>query len=193
MLDGCGGNEAEKREARHWRVDDAHKQGDRGNEVQEAYMDTICCCRTDIAYILQPLKGSPRPAMSSSAGPGEASTSASAVSLGKRTRSASPAGEEEGSSSKRNGNGHAQTNADASDSDDDDVGPMPVPESDDDAEAGPMPAGLGGSTAAATSKAALKKRKVLKYEKVYLDNLPSADRYYSVYQAGLSDRPAPTG
>ncbi|KAK9897692.1 hypothetical protein P389DRAFT_60626 [Cystobasidium minutum MCA 4210] len=119
--------------------------------------------------------------MSSSAGPGEASTSASAVSLGKRTRSASPAGEEEGSSSKRNGNGHAQTNADASDSDDDDVGPMPVPESDDDAEAGPMPAGLGGSTAAATSKAALKKRKVLKYEKVYLDNLPSADRYYKSF------------
>lgn len=114
------------------------------------------------------------------------STSASAVSLGKRPRSVSPSEGGSGSSSSKK-NGHAQAPAAAadnneaaasqSDSDDDgDVGPMPMPEGGDDSdnEAGPMPA--GGKT---TSKALAKRRKVLKYEKVYLDNLPSADRYYS--------------
>jgi peptidylprolyl isomerase domain and WD repeat-containing protein 1 len=54
---------------------------------------------------------------------------------------------------------------------------MPMPEAADSGdEAGPVPA---KSATAGSSKAAAKRRKVLKYEKVYLDNLPSADRYYS--------------
>ncbi|GAA6059578.1 hypothetical protein JCM10212_000634 [Sporobolomyces blumeae] len=47
------------------------------------------------------------------------------------------------------------------DSDDDDVGPMP------------MPAGADGAPA--------KKRKVLKHERLYLDRLPSADRYWKSF------------
>lgn len=55
---------------------------------------------------------------------------------------------------------------------------MPVPAGDDadgdDADAGPMPA----KASAGSSAGANKKRKILQHEKVYLDNLPSADRYY---------------
>ena len=120
-----------------------------------------------------------------SSGNGDPSTSASAVSLGKRTRSASPL---EGSSKK---NGHSQSTTAAGNddeqanesSDDDNVGPMPMPEGagdESDDEAGPMPA-----AGPAASKAVAKKRKVLKYEKVYLDNLPSADRYYSMFAASV--------
>ncbi|EKM51860.1 uncharacterized protein PHACADRAFT_127818 [Phanerochaete carnosa HHB-10118-sp] len=50
----------------------------------------------------------------------------------------------------------------AEDESDDDVGPMP------------MPAGAGNG-------AAKKKRKVLPHEKLYLDHLPSADRYYKSF------------
>lgn len=109
---------------------------------------------------------------------GSAAASTSAVSLGKRSRSASsPAaddGERHGSS-----NGKADNApADGAETDsDDDLGPMPMPEAADSGdEAGPVPA---KSATAGSSKAAAKRRKVLKYEKVYLDNLPSADRYYS--------------
>ncbi|KAB5595911.1 Peptidyl-prolyl cis-trans isomerase, cyclophilin-type protein [Ceratobasidium theobromae] len=51
------------------------------------------------------------------------------------------------------------TPGDASDDDDDDIGPMPVPE------------GTGGDGAVR------KKRKVLPHERLFLDHLPSADRY----------------
>ena len=49
---------------------------------------------------------------------------------------------------------------------------MPIPAAIDGDGTADGPAPLGVSTT--------KKRKILKYEKVYLDNLPSADRYYSM-------------
>jgi len=109
--------------------------------------------------------------------PQDAASFASTVSLGKRTRSASPpSGNGQGDHAGKNG--HAQAGEGESDSDDDDVGPMPVPEgAESDDETGPLPA--SAKSGAGSSKAAAKRRKILKYEKVYLDNLPSADRYYS--------------
>lgn len=111
---------------------------------------------------------------SSTSNDGEAPATAGGAVLGKRTRSVTPPA--------ASTNGHAAAastsiaNEDDS-SDDDDVGPMPMPEGGDDNEAGPSSA-----TATSTStntKAAAKRRKILKYERVYLDNMPSADRYYS--------------
>jgi hypothetical protein len=111
--------------------------------------------------------------------PQDAASFASTVSLGKRTRSASsPSGNGQEGDDHAGKNGQAQAGEAESDSDDDDVGPMPVPEgADSDDEAGPLPA--SAKSGAGSSKAAAKRRKILKYEKVYLDNLPSADRYYS--------------
>lgn len=65
--------------------------------------------------------------------------------------------------------------AEASDEEnEEDEGPMPMPAivDDEDGEA---------AKPAMPRTIASKKRKTLKYEKVYLDNLPSADRYYSMY------------
>lgn len=89
---------------------------------------------------------------------------ASSSNLGKRTRDESPA---------------ANVAPAAAESSDEDVGPMPAGAGGDDSDddAGPMPA--GPSSKKNGSAAAAKKRKVLKHEKVYLDNLPNADRYYS--------------
>ncbi|CCO29142.1 peptidylprolyl isomerase domain and WD repeat-containing protein 1 [Rhizoctonia solani AG-1 IB] len=53
----------------------------------------------------------------------------------------------------------AETTPDVEDDDDDDIGPMPVPEG------------------ASVPGAAKKKRKVLPHERLFLDHLPSADRY----------------
>lgn len=100
------------------------------------------------------------------------------TSLGKRARetSASAATDLAGQDSQS----VTKVSADeaVSNDDDDDVGPMPVPAGDDadgdDADDGPMPA----KASAGSSAGANKKRKILQHEKVYLDNLPSADRYY---------------
>ncbi|CED84173.1 peptidyl-prolyl cis-trans isomerase [Phaffia rhodozyma] len=57
-------------------------------------------------------------------------------------------------------------------SDEDDIGPMPEAPGDDDAEDGPQPPG---------EQKKRKKRKVLAHEKLFLDHLPSADRYYKSF------------
>ena len=51
----------------------------------------------------------------------------------------------------------------------------PLDESSDD-EMGPMPVQAGTESAAEAEKS--KRRKTLQYERLYLDQLPSADRYY---------------
>ena len=100
------------------------------------------------------------------------------TSLGKRTRETSASASTDLAG--QDGQSVTKVSADeaVSSDDDDDVGPMPVPAGDDadgdDADDGPMPA----KASAGSSAGASKKRKILQHEKVYLDNMPSADRYY---------------
>jgi len=42
----------------------------------------------------------------------------------------------------------------------------------------------------APKSAIAKRRKLLKHEKVYLDNMPSADRYYSVFAVLIHPSPS---
>ncbi|KAI0729627.1 hypothetical protein C8Q72DRAFT_305106 [Fomitopsis betulina] len=76
--------------------------------------------------------------------------------LGKRTRG----GQED---LKAVDEGPSRVPQENEDDDDDDVGPMPMP------------------AEASANGAAKKKRKVLPHEKLYLDHLPSADRYYKSF------------
>ena len=101
----------------------------------------------------------------------DVASTATATSLGKRARSP-PSRLTDISNGNGDGNGNRNGEG-AESSDDDDLGPMPMP----------MPAGgqdEGDAAAAGTSKAAaaVKRRKILRHEKVYLENVPSADRYY---------------
>ena len=97
-----------------------------------------------------------------------ASTSAT-TSLGKRARSPPSRLTDIG-----NGNGNDLGNGEgpeSSDDDDDDLGPMPMPAAGDGSDdAGPSAASAGMAT--------VKRRKILRHERVYLENVPSADRYY---------------
>lgn len=99
--------------------------------------------------------------MSAAAAPEASSSNGS--NLGKRARDA-----ETDNGDAQNGNDEA-----ASDSDDDDLGPMPMPATAEDVGEGPS---AGPSSSKAT---AAKKRKILKHERVFLEIVPSADRYYS--------------
>ena len=98
---------------------------------------------------------------------------ATTTSLGKRARSPPSRLTD---MSNGNGSGDANGNgegAESSDDDDGDLGPMPMPAGQDEGDAN---AAAGTSKAAAA--AAVKRRKTLRHEKVYLENVPSADRYY---------------
>jgi peptidylprolyl isomerase domain and WD repeat-containing protein 1 len=92
--------------------------------------------------------------MSAAAPP--AGTSSNGSNLGKRPRDEAAAATAGG-----------QEDAETSEDDDDDLGPMP------------MPATATAATVEDAPAKAAKKRKILKHEKVFLDNVPSADRYYS--------------
>ena len=92
--------------------------------------------------------------MSAAAPP--AGTSSNGSNLGKRPRDEAAAATAGG-----------QEDAETSEDDDDDLGPMP------------MPATATAATVEDAPARAAKKRKILKHEKVFLDNVPSADRYYS--------------
>ena len=108
----------------------------------------------------------------SSAAAAPASSARNGSNLGKRARDSDNNDNEQHES---NGNG-VHDNVETSDDDDDDLGPMPMPATADDI-------GSLSSTAGPASKsvAAAKKRKILRHEKVFLDNVPSADRYYSTW------------
>ncbi|KAI0917240.1 hypothetical protein AcV5_007761 [Taiwanofungus camphoratus] len=84
--------------------------------------------------------------------------------LGKRSRNGRDVQDENPTKTESVENGVGQASVDGDDDDEgDDVGPMP------------MPAGNDGNGVVK------KKRKVLPHEKLYLDHLPSADRYYKSF------------
>lgn len=108
-------------------------------------------------------------------------TASSSTALGKRARS--PATTEQGNGTHKGPRNGQTSDASESSDDDDDVGPMPMPAGGSGGPEGDGQAAAG--KASSTSKAAAKKRKLLKYEKVYLDNMPNADRYYSELNSTL--------
>ncbi|KAI0769008.1 peptidyl-prolyl cis-trans isomerase [Trametes elegans] len=82
--------------------------------------------------------------------------------LGKRSRNGQDSEEQQVKAEDIEGQRDHPMDAENDDDDDDDVGPMPMP-------------------ADAEHHVAKKKRKVLPHEKLYLDHLPSADRYYKSF------------
>jgi len=100
-----------------------------------------------------------------------ASTSAT-TSLGKRARSPPSRLTDIGNGNGNDlGDGEGPASSD-DDDDDDDLGPMPMPAAGDGSDV------AGPSAASAGMAATVKRRKILRHERVYLENVPSADRYY---------------